>query len=187
MRRVGACFSACSPKSPRSEDTTLGEGDSFLGHVPDDDVIVKVSRVAVLWNPATPATALWLRETEVASLALGVQLQPLEARSLNDFDSAIAAMTTKRAGASRSLEARSLNDFDSAIAAMTTKRAGASRESVDQPTQDPGVPAGLIESSTVATCPRGRLRLACRRSLPGRHACQRQGGADASGCQAHEA
>jgi putative ABC transport system substrate-binding protein len=59
----------------------------------------KVSRVAVLWNPATPGTALWLRETEVASLALGVQLQPLEARSFNDFDSAFAAMTTKRAGA----------------------------------------------------------------------------------------
>jgi len=61
--------------------------------------VPKVSRVAVLWNPATPGQALWLRDTEVASLALGVQLLPLEARSLNDFDSAFAAMTTKRAGA----------------------------------------------------------------------------------------
>jgi putative ABC transport system substrate-binding protein len=59
----------------------------------------KISRVAVLWNPATPGTALSLRQTEVASLALGVQLQPLEARSLNDFASAFAAMTTKRVGA----------------------------------------------------------------------------------------
>ena len=40
-----------------------------------------------------------LRETEVASRALGVQLPLLEARSLNDFESAFAAMTTKRAGA----------------------------------------------------------------------------------------
>jgi hypothetical protein len=37
-----------------------------------------------------------------------------------------------------------------------------------------------------ATCPQGRLRLACRRSLPGRLACERQGGADASGCKARE-
>ena len=59
----------------------------------------KVSRVAVLWNPATPGTALSLRETEVAGLALGLQLQPVEARSLKEFDSAFAAMTKKRAGA----------------------------------------------------------------------------------------
>src|SRR3990170_2990504 len=63
------------------------------------EAVPKVSRVAVLWNPATPGTALFLKETEVASRALGVQLQSLEARSLNDFDSSFAAMTTKRAGA----------------------------------------------------------------------------------------
>jgi len=59
----------------------------------------KVSRAAVLWNPATQGTALFLKETEIAARALGVELQLLEARSLNDFDSAFAAMTTKRAGA----------------------------------------------------------------------------------------
>ena len=58
-----------------------------------------VSRMAVLWNPTTPGNALALREAEIAARALGVELQPLEARSLNDFDSAFAAMTTKRAGA----------------------------------------------------------------------------------------
>ena len=58
----------------------------------------KVSRVAVLWNPATPGNALSLRATEIASRALGVQPQPLEARSVNDFDSAFAAIATKRAG-----------------------------------------------------------------------------------------
>ena len=63
------------------------------------EAVPKVSRVAVLWNPATPGTALFLKETEVASRALGVQLQSLEARSLNDFDSAFAAMSTKHAGA----------------------------------------------------------------------------------------
>jgi ABC-type uncharacterized transport system substrate-binding protein len=64
------------------------------------ETVPKVSRIAVLRNPATPGSARWLKETEVASLALGdTTLQPLEARSLTDFDSAFAAMTTKRAGA----------------------------------------------------------------------------------------
>ena len=59
----------------------------------------KVSRAAVLWNPATQGTALFLKETEIAARALGIQLQLLEARSLNDFDGTFAAMATKRAGA----------------------------------------------------------------------------------------
>jgi putative ABC transport system substrate-binding protein len=63
------------------------------------EAVPKVSRVAVLWNPATPGNALALRETEIAARVLGVELQLLEARSLNDFDSAFAAMTAKRAGA----------------------------------------------------------------------------------------
>ncbi len=63
------------------------------------EAVPKVSRVAVLWNPATPGNAPALRETEIAARALGTELQLLEARSLNDFDSAFAAMTAKRAGA----------------------------------------------------------------------------------------
>lgn len=59
----------------------------------------RASRVAVLWNPDTRGTALSLREAEVAGRALGVQLQPLEARRLTDLDGAFAAMTAKRAGA----------------------------------------------------------------------------------------
>jgi putative ABC transport system substrate-binding protein len=63
------------------------------------ETVPKVSRVSVLWNPATPGNALALREAEVAAGALGVELQPLEARSLGDFDGAFAAMSAKRTGA----------------------------------------------------------------------------------------
>ena len=63
------------------------------------EVVPRVSRMAVLWNPNTRGNALALRETEIAARALGLELQPLEARSLNDFDRAFAAMTAKRAGA----------------------------------------------------------------------------------------
>jgi putative ABC transport system substrate-binding protein len=55
--------------------------------------------MAVLWNPATPGNALALREAEIAARAAGIELQRLEARRLNDFESAFSAMRAKRAGA----------------------------------------------------------------------------------------
>jgi len=58
-----------------------------------------VSRVAVLWNPADPAKALDVRETQAAGQALGVQLQLLEVRGPEEFESAFAAMTRDRAEA----------------------------------------------------------------------------------------
>jgi putative ABC transport system substrate-binding protein len=63
------------------------------------DSVPGVSRVAVLWNPVTPGNALALREVELAARALNVELQPLEARSVADFDGAFAAMRATRAGA----------------------------------------------------------------------------------------
>ena len=63
------------------------------------ETVPKVSRVCALWNPTTPGNPLALREAEAAARALGVELQPLEARGLGDFDGAFAAMSAKRAGA----------------------------------------------------------------------------------------
>jgi putative ABC transport system substrate-binding protein len=59
----------------------------------------KVSRVAVLWNPANPALIPERKETEVAAQGLGVQLQSVEVRSVNDFDNAFSAITNERAQA----------------------------------------------------------------------------------------
>jgi putative ABC transport system substrate-binding protein len=63
------------------------------------EVVPKVSRVAVLWNPANPGSTPQLREAEAAARALKVQLQALEARVPQEIDSAFAAMTRERAGA----------------------------------------------------------------------------------------
>ena len=64
------------------------------------EAVPKVSRVAVLWNPANPVfQAQMLRETEVAARALGVQLQILEARGPDELERAFAAMTRERASA----------------------------------------------------------------------------------------
>jgi putative ABC transport system substrate-binding protein len=63
------------------------------------EMIPKVSRVALLRNPANPASAPQLREAETAARALEVRLQTLEARVSQEIDSAFAAMTRERAGA----------------------------------------------------------------------------------------
>jgi putative tryptophan/tyrosine transport system substrate-binding protein len=63
------------------------------------ELVPKVSRVAILRNPANPASAPQLREAEAAARALGVRLQTLEARSPPEIDSAFATMTRERVGA----------------------------------------------------------------------------------------
>jgi putative ABC transport system substrate-binding protein len=59
----------------------------------------KVSRVAVLWNPEAPGSARGFKETQVAAQPLGLQLQSVEIRSLNDIDKAFSALTKKRVDA----------------------------------------------------------------------------------------
>ena len=65
------------------------------------EAVPGVSRVALLHPGAfgEPTMRGVLKETEVAARALGVQLQLVEARGPNDFDSAFSAMTRERAGA----------------------------------------------------------------------------------------
>jgi putative ABC transport system substrate-binding protein len=58
----------------------------------------RLSRVAVLWNPANPSNIPQFREAERAAQALGLHLQSLEARAPKDFDSAFAAIARERAG-----------------------------------------------------------------------------------------
>jgi putative ABC transport system substrate-binding protein len=62
------------------------------------EVVPKISRVALLWNPASAGNAPQLRQAQDAARALGVRLQPLEARDPSEIDKAFAAITTERAG-----------------------------------------------------------------------------------------
>ena len=62
-------------------------------------VVPKVSRVAVLHNPANPGNAPQVRHAQDAARALGVRLQLLGASSPSEIDSAFAAMTNEQAGA----------------------------------------------------------------------------------------
>jgi putative ABC transport system substrate-binding protein len=63
------------------------------------EVVPKISRVALLWNPANPGNASQVPHAQDAARALGIQLQPMEARDSSEIDNAFAATTTERAGA----------------------------------------------------------------------------------------
>lgn len=63
------------------------------------EILPKVSRVAVLWNPANAGNPPQLRAAEVAARRLKIRLQPLEARSPGEFGGAFAAMGKEGADA----------------------------------------------------------------------------------------
>ncbi len=86
------------------------------------EIVPRVSRVGLLWNPANAGNAPQLREGEVAARALGVRLQPLEARDSKEIDSAFAAMTRGRAGAVIVLVDVVLIDHRTRIADLAAKR-----------------------------------------------------------------
>ena len=63
------------------------------------EAVPSVSRVAVLANPANPATAGALKDLEGAARALRVKLHVLEVRERQGIDDAFAAIARQRAGA----------------------------------------------------------------------------------------
>ena len=58
-----------------------------------------LSRVAVIWGPATPSHAPALKAVEATGRALGLRLQPLAVRSVTEFGSAFSAIAQEHAGA----------------------------------------------------------------------------------------
>jgi putative ABC transport system substrate-binding protein len=85
------------------------------------EVIPKISRVAVLGNPANPGTAPQMREAKSAAHTLGLQLQIVEARDPSEIDRAIVAMTRERAEAVLVLVDAMLGNHRERIAALTAR------------------------------------------------------------------
>jgi len=63
------------------------------------EVLPKVSRVAVLLNPDSPSSPIFLKEVQAAAKALAVDLQLLVVRSPDELEGAFAAMARERATA----------------------------------------------------------------------------------------
>ena len=55
------------------------------------ELLPGISRVAVLWNAANPYPAIVLRETEGAARTMGIEVQSLEVRRPEDFESVFDA------------------------------------------------------------------------------------------------
>jgi|RhiMetdeSRZDD1v2_1073273.scaffolds.fasta_scaffold421068_2 ABC-type uncharacterized transport system substrate-binding protein len=63
------------------------------------EILPKITRVGFIWNPANPANALALKETEAAAREVHWQLQSVEVRGPDEFEAAFSAMTKARAAA----------------------------------------------------------------------------------------
>ena len=63
------------------------------------DMVPKLSRVAVIWNPQTLTSTLAWKEIQLPARELGVQLHSLEVRSAADLDKAFQDATRALAGA----------------------------------------------------------------------------------------
>ena len=62
------------------------------------EAVPGLSRVAVLWDPATPSHRPGLQAVEVRGRALGLQVHSLAVHDASEFDSAFSAIVEDRAG-----------------------------------------------------------------------------------------
>jgi len=61
------------------------------------EAVPRLSRVAVIWDPATPSHGPGLKAVEVAGPSLGLRIQPVAVRSATEYESAFSAMVRERA------------------------------------------------------------------------------------------
>jgi putative ABC transport system substrate-binding protein len=85
------------------------------------EVIPGLSRVAILSDPTNPIFTLQLKEVESAAQALKLQLQILQVREPNDFDSAFGAAKKSRAGAVGTLASAFLGTYRQKLADSAEK------------------------------------------------------------------
>jgi putative tryptophan/tyrosine transport system substrate-binding protein len=58
------------------------------------EVAPKVSRLAVIWNPDSPVEQLGFRERSSAAQAVGIEIQSIEIRTVDDLSEAFAALSS---------------------------------------------------------------------------------------------
>jgi putative ABC transport system substrate-binding protein len=81
----------------------------------------KVSRVAVLWDSASPGNALWLGEMKVAAEALRITLQPVDFHGPDDFERALSAIKKEHASALSALRNVANNNYRARIVDFAAK------------------------------------------------------------------
>jgi putative ABC transport system substrate-binding protein len=100
------------------------------------EVVPRLTRVAVLWNPADPDTRVEWSETQAAARRLGLQLVSLEVRTPADLATAFQAARNQRAGALVVLDDRLTSAYSAVIADLARQSRlpamYARRQSVDR-------------------------------------------------------
>jgi len=86
------------------------------------ETLPRVSRVAVLRNPANPANVIIWKEVQVAARTLGVTLQSREVRGPDDFEGAFAAMTKERPEALLTLDDPLVFQYQTSIVAFAAEK-----------------------------------------------------------------
>jgi putative ABC transport system substrate-binding protein len=86
-----------------------------------NEIVPKLSRVAILGTSTNPRYAQSLRETELAARAFGVRLQLLDVRAAEDIEAAFRAAGKERADAVLLLVSFVLNSQRKKITALTIK------------------------------------------------------------------
>jgi len=85
------------------------------------EVIPRISRIAVLWNPTNSGSVFALKETETAANHLGIRLQILEVRSADELEGAFRAAIKEQAGALIVMPDNLFNNLPGRIADFATK------------------------------------------------------------------
>jgi putative ABC transport system substrate-binding protein len=85
------------------------------------DILPKLLRIAVLWNPDFAPNQARLKATADAARKLGLALLSVEARGLDDLERAFASMIKERAGALVVLGDAVLFNYRSQIGSMATR------------------------------------------------------------------
>ncbi len=62
-------------------------------------VVPKLTRLGVLWNPDNPVATQELKETEAAARSMGIEVQMAEIRHADDLQAVVSSMTKSRVGA----------------------------------------------------------------------------------------
>ena len=86
------------------------------------EAVPRVSRVGVLWHGADPYGRRNFKASEVTAQSLGMQVQPLEVRGLEEFESAFKAAAEARAHAIMILQTNLTNTHRKRIVELASKR-----------------------------------------------------------------
>jgi len=94
--RAGLVASIARPGGNVTGNTILGPEVGAKRLQLFKEAVPAISRMAFLVNPDNASNVAYLEELQIAAPALGVKLISAEVRSVNDFDSAFAAMMRER-------------------------------------------------------------------------------------------